>query len=98
MQDTIKYKAVAAAALLKDQCLVVICGHAKEYHVSADCFIYDSWSKHLSVTPSPIDMLAPHEEFTIAVLDGKVVVAGGLGGCGQPALLSTKLIDVNDLL
>ena len=42
-------------------------------------------------------MLTPRGYFTAAVLDGKIVVAGGDDGDARPAL-STEFIDIDNLL
>ena len=90
-------KKYAVAVLLKDQYLAVIGGSNDDYDATADCLIYDTWSKHWSVTPSSMDMLTPRHSFIAAVLDSKIVVAGGTDGRRQ-VLSSTECIDIDDLL
>ena len=87
-------KKYAVTVLLKDQYLVMI-GRLDEYEcVTADCLIYDIWSKHWSVTPPSVDILKPRaDDLTAAVLDGKIVIVGGLG-C-EP---DSEFIYINDLL
>ena len=77
--------------------MVVIGGIDNDYDATADCLIYDTWSKHWSVTPSSMDMLTPRHSFIAAVLDSKIVVAGGMDGDRQ-VLSSTEFIDIDDLL
>ena len=90
-QDT--RKETCSRGFVEGSILVKIGGLNEDGYATADCLIYDIWSKHWSVTPSSIDMLTPRELFTAAVLDGKIVVAGGLG-----VELDSECIAIDDLL
>ena len=90
-------KRFAVAVLLKDHYLVMIGGVNADYVITADCLVYDIWSKHWSLTPSSVDMLTLRDNFTAVVLDGKIVVPGGLDGRAQ-VLSSTEFIDIDNLL
>ena len=90
-------KAYTVAALLKDQYLAVIGGFNKDVNVTADCLIYDTWSKHWSVTPSSVYLLSPRHSFIAVVQDNKIVVAGGVDGQDQ-VLSSTEYIGIDNLL
>lgn len=69
---------------------------------TANCFIYDSWSKNWSVKPTSIYMLPLRDGFTAAVLDSgwQDCFAGGITGDGRSrqVLSSTEFIDIDDLL
>ena len=87
-------KKYAVAVLLKDQYLVNIGGWDEDSDVTADCLIYDIWSKDWSVTQPSIDILTRRDDdLTADALDEKVVVAGGLDG-----KLDSEFIDIDDLL
>ena len=88
----------AAAVVLKNKYLVVIGGHDKYgYRVTASCLIYDIWCNRWSTTPASMDMIKARKHHTAAVLDGKIVVAGGLGQDGN-VLASVECIDADALL
>merc|ERR1712137_938240 len=67
----------SAAVIVKDKYLVVIGGFDKDLRVTAGCLIYDIWCNRWSSTPASMDMIEAHGYHTAAVLDGKIVVAGG---------------------
>jgi len=86
-----------AAVVVKKKYLVVIGGSlpAYDYDVSASCLIYDIWYNRWSSTPASMDMIEAREQHTAAVLDGKIVVAGGFG---QSFKASVECIDADALL
>ena len=93
-----KKKINAAAVLLKDRYLVMIGGLDDDFVVTADCLVYDIWSRNWSVTPPSIDMLTPRvNNFTVAVLDGKIIVAGGSDGDTR-LIVTPECIDIDDVL
>ena len=77
--------------------MVKIGGLNEDGYATADCLIYDIWSKHWSLTPLSMDMLTSRAICSAAVLDGKIVVAGGMSGYSR-SLSSTEFIDIDDLL
>merc|ERR1719215_2327939 len=99
----------AAAVVLKNKYLVVIGGFDKYSSVTASCLIYDIWYNHWSSPPASMDMIKARRHHTAAVLDGKIVVAGGRdrisdlltsGGEDQvyDVITSVECIDADDLL
>ena len=77
-------RSLTTAVVLHNKYLVLIGGHDEEKVVIAGCFIYDFWSNCWSSTPtaatassSCTDMIDACGGHTAAVLDGKIVVAGG---------------------
>merc|ERR1712137_973832 len=89
----------AAAVVVKEKYLVVIGGHGEweGWRVSAGCLIYDIWCNRWSSTPATMDMIEARRYHTAAVLDGKIVVAGGVGR-GSKVLASVECIDADALL
>ena len=87
----------AAAVLVKKKYLVVIGGYDKEGTDSASCLIYDIWCNRWSSTPASMDMIEARKFHTAAVLDGKIVVAGGFGR-DDNVLASVECIDADALL
>merc|ERR1712076_127613 len=89
----------AAAVLVKDEYLVVIGGADEGWRATAtaSCLIYDIWCNRWSSTPATMDMIEARRYHTAAVLDGKIVVAGGVGR-GSKVLASVECIDADALL
>merc|ERR1712043_13886 len=87
----------AAAVLLKKKYLVVMGGYDEAWCATAGCLIYDIWCNRWSSTPASMDMNEAREQHTAAVLDGKIVVAGGVGR-GSKVLASVECIDADALL
>ena len=85
----------AAAVALKNRYLVVIGGEvgARE---TAGCLIYDSSINQWSSTPVCMNMITARDSHTAALLDGKIVVAGGYSD-GQ-RLSSVECVDARDVL
>jgi len=92
-----KVRKFAAAVLVKKKYLVVIGGRDEDYAVSASCLIYDIWCNRWSSTPASMDMIEARKMHTAAVLDGKIVVAGGDGRDGN-VRASVESIDADALL
>ena len=61
-------------------------------HASASCLIYERWSS----LPVSMNMNTTRRNHTAAVLDGKIVVAGGW--VGRQRLSSMMCIDGRDIL
>ena len=89
----------AAALLLKKKYLVVIGGAADEGWRATYryCLIYDIWCNRWSSTPASMDMISERVYHTAAVLDGKIVVAGGEDQ-DDNKLASVECIDADALL
>ena len=90
--DMPKSRNIAAAVVLKNRYLVMIGGY-KEVVNSAGCLIYDCLINQWSSTPASINMIIARISHTAAVLDGKIIVAGGSGGVS-----SMECIDIQDVL
>ena len=69
----------------------------EDYAATASCLIYDIWCNRWSSTPASMDMIEARRSHTAAVLDGKIVVAGGEGRADN-VLASVECIDVDALL
>merc|ERR1712226_1368727 len=90
----------AAAVVLKKKYLLVIGGFGKNsryWRATAGCLIYDIWCNRWSSTPASMDMIEARGSHTAAVLDGKIVVAGGWGQ-DRNKLASVECIDADALL
>ena len=89
----------AAAVVLKNKYLVVIggLGAVNINTVTASCLIYDIWCNHWSSAPAFMDMIDARACHTAAVLDGKIVVAGGINQ-DRNVLASVECIDADALL
>ena len=86
----------AAAVVLKNRYLVVIGGLHEEGEATARCLIYNYSINHWSSTPDSMNMITARYYHTAAVLDGKIVVAGG---CSDEQFLSSiECIDARDIL
>ena len=92
----------AAAVVLQNRYLVLIGGEDEEEEATAGCLIYDCSINQWSSTPASINMITGRDYHTAAVLDGKVVVAGGACYDGRLSdvrgLSSVECIDARDLL
>merc|ERR1712150_305812 len=97
LRDTPEVRYSAAAVVVKDKYLVVIGGYDKGWRATASCLIYDIWCNRWSSTPASMDMIKARHYHTAAVLDGKIVVAGGRGQ-DQKVLASVECIDADALL
>jgi len=97
LRDMPEVRRYAAAVLVKKKYLVVIGGTDKDFRATASCLIYDIWCNRLSSTPASMDMIEARRGHTAAVLDGKIVVAGGIDRRGN-ALASVECIDADVLL
>ena len=86
----------AAAVVLKNRYLVLIGGYDDEDGTTAGCLIYDCSINRWSSTPASVNMISARHDHTAALLDGKIVVAGG--ECDGSALSSMECIDVRDVL
>mgnify|MGYP000889755771 CR=1 FL=1 len=84
-----------AAVVLKNRSLVMIGGEDEDYNSSAGCLIYDCSINRWSSTPASMNMITARYLHTAAVLDGKIVVAGGSSG---RRLSSMECIDARDIL
>merc|ERR1712110_1147282 len=84
----------AAAVVLKNKYLVVIGGFGKD-GVTAGCLIYDIWGNRWSSTPAS-NMIEARSSHYAAVLDGKIVVAGGRDQ-DHKVLASVECIDADAL-
>ena len=82
-------RSCAAAVVLKHRYLVVIGGLNEEGKRTAGCLIYDCLINHWSSTSATMNMITARSCHTAAVLDGKIVVAGGG---------SMEFIDARDVL
>jgi len=87
----------AAAVVVKKKYLVVIGGKDKEGAVSASCLFYDIWCNRWSSTPPSMDMIKARRYPSATVLDGKIVVAGGVNRYNK-VLASVECIDADALL
>ena len=86
----------SAAVVLMNRYLVVIGGQDEEEEVTAGCLIYDCSINQWTSTPTLMHMITARYYNTAAVLDGKIVVAGGVNR-GQ-GLSSMECIDARDVL
>ena len=73
----------------------MIGGEGDEGKATAGCLIYDCSINNWSSTPACMNMITARYLHTAAVLDGKIVVAGGSGGRG---LSSMECIGTRDIL
>ena len=86
----------AAAVVLKNKYLVVIGGRDDdEYGATAGCLIYDCSINQWSSTLAFMNMTTARYLHTAALLDGKIVVAGGNG---EQFLSSMECIGARDIL
>ena len=86
-----------AAVVLKNRYLVVIGGRDEDLKVTAGCLIYNCSINQWSSTPASMNMItARYIHHTAAVLDEKIVVAGGHSG--RQHLSSMECIDAHDIL
>merc|ERR1719215_2323442 len=97
LRDMPEVRRDAAAVVLKNKYLVVIGGYNNYGAVTASCLIYDIWCNRWSTTPVSMDMIEARYRHTVAVLDGKIVVAGGQDR-DRNVLTSVECIDADDLL
>ena len=97
LRDMPEVRHFAAAVLVKKKYLVVIGGSDMAFRVTAGCLIYDIWCNRWSSTPASMDMNKAFSRHTAAVLDGKIVVAGGLDR-DDNTLASVECIDADALL
>ena len=74
----------------------MIGGEDEEGEITAGCLIYDCLINQWSSTPSSMNMITARHDHTAALLDGKIVVAGGDGG--EQYLSSMECIDACDVL
>ena len=86
----------AAAVVLKNRYLVMIGGNDEEDDNTAGCLIYDCSINNWSSTPASMDMITSRDGHTAAVLDGKIVVAGGHND--EHYRSSMECIDARDVL
>ena len=86
----------AAAVVVKNRYLVVIGGRVDKYGTTAGCLIYDCSINRWSSTPASVNMITARLYHTAAVLDGKIVVAGGYKD--GKYLSSMECIDTRDVL
>ena len=86
----------AAAVVLKNRYLVVIGGRDEKRDETAGCLIYDCSINQWSSTPASMNMITARYYHTTAVLDGKIVVAGGSSGGRRLSLM--EYIDARDVL
>ena len=86
----------AAAVVFKNRYLVAIGGRDKRGDKTAGCLIYDCSINQWSSTPASMNMITSRCYHTAAVLDGKIVVAGGWSG--REYLSSMEWIDTRDIL
>ena len=86
----------AGAVLLKNRYFVVI-GGFDDFHETAGCFIYNCSINQWSSTPASINMITSRRSHTAAILDGKIVVAGGRGS-GVAGISSVECIEIHDIL
>ena len=87
----------AAAVVLLNRYLVLIGGDVEKDVATAGCLIYDCLINHWSSTPASMNMITSRCIHTAAVLDGKIVVAGGYSD-GQRGLPSMECIDAGGIL
>ena len=87
----------AAAVVLKNRYVVVIGGQHEEEEVTAGCLIFNCSINQWTSTPACINMITARRCHTAAVLDGKIIVAGGTDSDGRD-LTSVECIDVRDVL
>ena len=97
LHDMPEERRCAAAVLLKKKYLVVIGGDDQDWNATAGCLIYDLRSNNWSSTPASMNMIQARRSHTAAVLDGKIVVAGGKDR-DRNILASVESIDVDALL
>jgi len=88
----------AAIVALKGRYLAAIGGWNSQSGCLRSCFIYDSVFNCWSETPKSLYMNAALRHHTAAVLDGKVVVFGGIGCSIQDHSSFVEYISVDDLL
>jgi len=87
----------AAAVLVKKKYLVVIGGYDGNGAISASCLIYDIWCNRWSSTPASMDMIEARYCHTATVLEGKIIVAGGIDRDNNK-LASVECIDADAML
>merc|ERR1712226_255701 len=97
LRDMPEVRRYAAAVVVKKKYLVVIGGRDKDNAATACCLIYDIWCNCWSSTPPSMDMIEARGYHTAAVLDGKIVVAGGMDR-DENILASVECIDADALL
>jgi len=97
LRDMPEVRHFAAAVLVKKKYLVVIGGCDKHFRVTASCLIYDIWCNRWSSTPASMDMIEARQGHIAAILDGKIVVAGGKDR-DLDVLASVECIDADVLL
>ena len=86
-----------AAVMLEDRYLVLIGGFNETKTAVASCCIYDCIFNQWAISaPKSIDMSTVRARHTAAVLDGKIIVAGG--ECQIKRLSSMEFIQIRDLL
>ncbi len=93
--DMPKSRYIASGVVLMNRYLVVI-GGRDEGGVSAGCLIYDCSINQWSSTPASISMITARYLHIAAVLDGKIVIAGGYNG--SQVISSVECIDAGDVL
>ena len=77
---------------------MVIGGEDENKEQSAGCLIYDSSINHWSSTPAFMNMITARVDYTAAVLDGKIIVAGGDNDGDGQCLSSMECIDAHYIL
>ena len=82
--------------MLKNRYLVLIGGLDDEYGATAGCLLYDCSINRWSSTPASTNMITARDGHTAAVLNGKVVVAGGDGRGRRLSIM--ECIDARDIL
>ena len=87
----------AAAVVLKNRYLVMIGGQDEKGEVTAGCLIYDCSINRWSPTPVCMNMITARVGHTAALLDEKIIVAGG-NIDEQQCLSSMECIDARDVL
>ena len=95
--DMPELRRYAAVVMLKNRYLVVIGGKHGNNVMSAGCLIYDCSINQWNSTPASMNMITGRNFHTAAVLDRKIVVAGGVDSDGH-CLSSMECIDVRDVL
>ena len=86
----------AAAVVVKNRYLVVIGGRVERSDETAGCLIYDCSINEWSSTPASMNMITACYRHTAAVLDGKIVVAGGYNQ--EQYISSMECINACDIL
>lgn len=87
----------AAAVMIYDRYLVVIGGEDEEGHVVSSCLIYNCVVNSWTSAPVSMNINAARSYHISSVLDGKIVVAGGIG-TDEHRLSSVEFIGACDLL